>query len=182
MLGARKASPEDMARFSIATAPPTNVRTGQPFALAPKRMPASQRIVIPSIGVDSRVVHLGIKQDGGQWTWETPANAVGHHDGTANPLEGSNTVLSGHISSPVKGEGSVFNRLPDLKAGDLVYVETSQGMAPYVVDDMKLVNPDSLWVMAPTTTETLTLITCYPDLVYSYRLVVTAKPLPAVIF
>ncbi len=171
------ALPEDVSRFAIGTRPSlTDLPAPQPYVLAPNRMPPAQRILIPSIGVDSKVVHLGIKEDKGKWVWETPDHAVGHHDGTANPKEGSNTVLSGHMSSPVKGEGSIFKRLPEVKVGDRVYVETALGVLPYTVDEIKLVSPTELWVMFPTRSETLTLITCYPDLVYTYRLVVTAKP------
>ena len=145
-------------------------------------MPPADRIIIPSIGVDSKVGHLEIKEDKGKLTWETAKHAVGHHEGTANPGEGSNAVFSGHISSPIKKEGSVFNRLPEVKVGDWVYLEASYGMVPYMVEETKVVSPNDLWVMYPTSTETITLITCYPDLVYSHRLVVTAKPLPVVIF
>lgn len=154
----------------------------QPYASEPGRMPPALRVLIPGIGVDSKVVHLGVREDRGSWVWQTASHAVGHHDGTANPREGSNIVLSGHISSPVKGEGSVFKRLPEVRVGDLAYLETVYGMLPYIVDDVKLVAPTDLWVMYPASSETLTLITCYPDLVYSHRLVVTASPLPVVIF
>ncbi len=164
----------------IATPP---VGSGPRASSSPaSEMPHADRIIIPSIGVDSKVVHLEMKEDKGKLTWETAKHAVGHHEGTANPGEGSNAVFSGHISSPIKKEGSVFNRLPEVKVGDWVYLETSDGMLPYMVEETKVVSPNDLWVMYPTSTETITLITCYPDLVYSHRLVVTAKPLPVVIF
>jgi LPXTG-site transpeptidase (sortase) family protein len=41
-----------------------------------------------------------------------------------------------------------------------------------------VVTPDHLEVMEPTPEETLTLITCVPDGVYSHRLVVTARRVP----
>lgn len=154
----------------------------KPSVSSPARMPPADRIVIPRIGVDSKVVHLGVREERGSWVWETPDHAVGHHAGTANPMEGSNTVLSGHISSPVKGEGSVFSRLPEMEVGDWVHVQTGLGILPYMVEEIKLVGPADTWVMYPTGAETLTLITCYPDLVYTHRLVVTARPLPVAAF
>jgi LPXTG-site transpeptidase (sortase) family protein len=36
--------------------------------------------------------------------------------------------------------------------------------------------PDETWVLAPTSRETLTLITCVPIGVYSHRLIVRAAP------
>lgn len=159
----------------LLTTPPSNPGV-RPVARNIVKMPPAQRIMIPSIGLDSKIVHLGLKQEKGSWTWETPDHAVGHHVGTANPNEGSNAVYSGHISSPIKGEGSIFKLLPEVKVGDQVFMESVLGMSPYVVDEVKLVQPDDLSVMYPTSSETVTLITCYPDLVYSYRLVVVAKP------
>ncbi len=160
--------------LQIAT-PPSQPQS-LPIARTPIKEPAARRIIIPSIGLDSKIVHLGLKLDKGKWTWETPDHAVGHHEGTANPNESSNVVLSGHISSPIKGEGSIFKRLPEVKTGDVVILENSVGLFSYIVQEVKLVKPDDVWVMYPTASETVTLITCYPDLVYSYRLVVVAKP------
>jgi len=160
----------------LAVAAPRSRGASQTFGWASPKMPPAERILIPTIDVDSKVVHLGIKQEEGKWVWETPDHAVGHHEGTANPGEGSNVVLSGHISSPVRGEGSVFARLPEVEVSDWVFVESSLGILPYWVEETLLVKPTDIWVLYPTATETLTLITCYPDLVYSYRWVVTAKP------
>jgi LPXTG-site transpeptidase (sortase) family protein len=133
---------------------------------------------IPSIGVDSPVVELGtVLDEKGQWVWETPKHAVGHHRGTAGPGEAGNMVLSGHISSPVRGEGNVFAALPRVKLGDELVVETKRGRFLYRVVTRRVVEPDAVDVMAPTEAAMATLITCYPDWVYSHRLVLTAEPL-----
>ncbi|MBI4301147.1 MAG: class D sortase [Chloroflexi bacterium] len=142
-----------------------------------KALPAI-RIVISSIGVDAKVVELGTKYENGQLVWETADHAVGHHLGTANPGEIGNIVMSGHISSPVKGEGSVFKRLPEIKLGDEVILYTTVEQFRYQVTNIKVVLPSEVSVMSPTPEPTLTLITCVPDYVYSHRLVVTAKPYP----
>jgi sortase A len=134
-------------------------------------------IRIPSIEVDAKIVELHvIKDPQGELVWETADHAVGHHVGTAQPGEPSNVVMSGHISSPVRHEGNVFGKLPELKVGETVEVDTTQGTFSYRVVDRKLVEPTEVSVMYPTDHPVLTLITCFPDLIYSHRLVVTAEP------
>ena len=124
------------------------------------------------------MVELGtVRNEKGELVWETAKHAVGHHAGSANPGESGNVVMSGHISSPIRGEGNVFSRLPDLAVGETVVVETAGDIHRYRVTDRRLVEPSEISVMGPTTTPNLTLITCFPDLIYSHRLVVTAVPM-----
>ena len=131
------------------------------------------RVVIPSIDVDSKVLPLGTTRDrNGKLVWETVPFAVGHHEGTANPGEPGNVVLSGHISSP--SEGAIFKRLPQLKAGDAIVLMTAQQPYLYRVRDTKVVTPTAVDVLEPTPDSTLTLLTCVPDGIYSHRLVVRA--------
>ena len=134
------------------------------------------RIIIPSIGVDSPVVQLGTHWEKGQLVWDTASHAVGWYGSTALPGLGSNIVMSGHISSPLRGEGSVFRRLPEMQIGDVIILETAAGPHRYRTAARDIVAPTAVAIMAPTPTETLTLITCYPDLIYSHRLVVRAEP------
>jgi sortase A len=98
---------------------------------------------------------------------------VGQHKGLAGPGQNGNMVLSGHISSP--NEGAIFHSLPDLKVGQGVIVATDERQYLYQVVDRQIVTPDHVQVMDQTPEATVTLITCYPDGVYSHRLVVTAR-------
>lgn len=133
----------------------------------------ARRIVIPTIGVDTKVIQLGTKLDRrGQIAWETAPFAVGQHKGLAGPGQNGNMVLSGHISSP--NEGAVFHHLPDLKVGEGVIVATDERQFLYRVTDMKVVTPDQVSVLDQTSDATATLITCVPDGIYSHRLIVTA--------
>ena len=178
-----KAGDEPTGRPGSLVIPP-NWKVGAPVSspAAPAlrtvspNMPSAERIRIPSIGVDAKVVELGIKLERGQWVWETASHAVGHLLGSADPGEMGNVALTGHISSPVKGEGSVFASLPRVKEGDWIFVESQAGAFAYRVKEIRLVGPTDVEVLYPTSSETLTLITCYPDLVYSHRLVVVATP------
>jgi LPXTG-site transpeptidase (sortase) family protein len=145
----------------------------------PQKLPSVQalpakRVIIPTIGLDSKVIQLGTRLDKrGLLAWETAPFAIGHHRGTAGPGQNGNMVLSGHISSP--NEGAVFHRLPDLKVGEGVIVATDERQYLYRVVDRKVVTPDEVSVMEPTPDPSATLITCVPDGIYSHRLVVTAK-------
>jgi LPXTG-site transpeptidase (sortase) family protein len=147
------------------------VLSGKPPIAA--ALPA-RRIVIPTLGLDSKVIQLGTKLDRrGQLAWETAPFAVGQHKGLAGPGQNGNMVLSGHISSP--NEGAVFHHLPDLKVGEGVIVGTEERQYLYRVVDVKTVTPDEVSVLDQTPDPTVTLITCVPDGIYSHRLVVTAR-------
>ncbi len=136
------------------------------------------RLVIPAIEVDSPVVHTTQEVKDGQLTWATPPFAVGHLEGTAPPGEAGNSVMVGHILTLT--EGSVFRRLTDipplLEQGQPVFVwaTTSQGRFLYRVRETRVVEPEDVWVAAPTEEPTLTLITCIPSWNPIHRLVVTA--------
>jgi sortase A len=145
----------------------------------PQKLPSVQalpakRLIIPTIGLDSKVIQLGTHLDKrGQLAWETAPFAVGHHRGTAGPGQNGNMVLSGHISSP--GEGAIFHHLPDVKIGEGIIIGTDERQYLYRVFDVKVVTPDQVSVMEPTPDPTATLLTCVPDGIYSHRLVVSAR-------
>jgi len=162
----------------VAALTPTEVqaRSAQAAVPQPKPLLPANRIVIGSIELDAKVVELGTHEERGQLVWDTAAHAVGWYRTTALPGQGGNIVMSGHISSPLRGEGSIFRRLPEVKIGDTVLLETPDGQYRYAVFSREIVPPTAVGVMSPTPSETLTLITCYPDLVYSHRLVVQAWP------
>jgi sortase A len=134
----------------------------------------ARRIIIPTIGLDSKVIQLGTKLDrSGNIAWETAPFAVGQHKGLAGPGQNGNMVLSGHISSP--NEGAIFSHLGNLQIGEGVIVATDERQYLYRVTDTKIVDPDDLSVLDQTPDPTATLITCWPDRIYSHRLVVTAR-------
>ncbi len=147
------------------------VLAGKPPVAA--ALPA-RRIIIPTIALDSKVIQLGTKLDKyGQIAWETAPFAVGQHKGLAGPGQNGNMVLSGHISSP--NEGAIFTHLGDVKVGEGVVIATDERQYLYRVTDTKVVTPDDVSVLDQTPDPTVTLITCWPDKIYSHRLVVTAR-------
>jgi len=140
------------------------VQAGPAVAIPTPGPQAATRIVIPAIEVDAPVV----EGDG----WEELKLGVGHHIGSANPGERGNVVLSGH--NDVFGE--VFRHLTELATNDEVQVYDSAGHKyRYRVSAQRIVPPTEVSVMGPATAPILTLITCYPYLVDSQRLIVTAE-------
>jgi sortase A len=121
------------------------------------------RIVIPTIGVD----HPVVRGD----DWEALKRGVGHTPWSANPGEAGNCVLSAH--NDIFGE--IFRRLAEMELGDEVFVHTSTQVYRYVVKATRIIEKTQVEVMYPTKRPVLTLISCYPYLVDSKRVVVIAE-------
>jgi sortase A len=121
------------------------------------------RLVIPSIHVDVPVVEGD--------DWEQLKKGAGHHIGSANPGERGNVFISGH--NDIYGE--IFRHLEEVKMGDEIVVYAGERSYRYYVRATRIVEPDDISVMYPTSTPILTLLTCYPFMVDSHRLVVIAE-------
>jgi len=121
------------------------------------------RIVIPAIGVDAPVVHGD--------DWDSLKLGVGHHIGSANPGERSNVVLSAH--NDIFGE--IFRRLPDLQLEDEIILHTATREYRYVVKARRIIEPTQVDVMDPTRKPVVTLISCYPYLIDTQRIVVVGE-------
>ncbi|MER3419180.1 MAG: hypothetical protein C4290_01050 [Chloroflexota bacterium] len=179
--GMASAKPSTPAALATPVSPPPAAVTEYPLVEQLSAIPRPGlpvRLVIPAIALDARVVEVGIVLEDGKPVWETAAFAVGYHRGTALPGEKGNTVMAGHISSPVSHKGDVFRRLPELRIGDHVEIYTADRRLTYEVTEIRVVSPTAVEVMDPTPDATLTLITCYPDRIYTKRLVVVAKLVP----
>jgi sortase A len=85
----------------------------------------------------------------------TLRHAVGHIPGTPLPGEPGNVGLAGH-------RDTFFRALKDLKTGDEIQFSTPGGNFRYVVESLLIVEPDNVGVLAPSTENVLTLVTCYP--------------------
>ena len=80
---------------------------------------------------------------------------VGHVEGTALPGEAGNVALAGH-------RDGFFRGLKDIAVGDSIELETVRGSEAFVVSNIWLVTPNDVWVLDPTPSESITLVTCYP--------------------
>jgi sortase A len=121
------------------------------------------RIQIPALGLDAPIV----QGDG----WEQLKKGVGQHLGSTDPGRLGNAVFSAH--DDVFGE--IFRDLNQLKPGDQVILYTTQQQYVYVVTGSQIVPPTQVEVMNQTSDATATLITCYPYMVDTKRIVVFAK-------
>ena len=94
------------------------------------------------------------------------AKGVGHYPQSALPGRVGNFAVAGHRAT----NGEPFAYLDQLRAGDVVVVETSTKWYTYVVDDGYIVAPTQVEVVAPVpndpqavpTERLLTLTTCNP--------------------
>jgi sortase A len=86
----------------------------------------------------------------------TLGKAVGHLSDTPLPWH-----RRGNVGLAAHRDG-LFRRLKDIKIGDEVKVVTARGEYSYRVRRTHIVNPNDVWVLAPTAAPTVTLITCYP--------------------
>ncbi len=118
------------------------------------------RIRIPAIGVDAPIV-LG---DG----WEQLKKGVGWHIGSGLPGRPGNVVLSAH--NDIYGE--IFRDLDKLQPGDAIYIHTQTQTYTYVVTSSHIVEPTEVEWMAPTQEPAVTLISCYPYMVNTHRIIV----------
>jgi len=139
------------------------VQSLENIPLPPPSMQQAVRIQIPSIKVDAPVV----QGDG----WEQLKKGVAQRVGTTDPGMNGNLVLSAH--NDVYGE--LFRYLDRLQPGDQVIISTQQKQFVYVVDRTVIVEPTQVEVMGATPDATVTLISCYPYLVDTDRIVVFAK-------
>jgi len=106
--------------------------------------------------------------------------AAGHYPGTALPGQIGNFSVAGHR----KTHGEPFRHLDEMRAGDLVSVETAQARYTYRIDaDPVIVQPTDLGVVDPVpgepgarpTESLITLTTCNPWWSSTQRMIVTGR-------
>ena len=127
----------------------------------PEPVAAPLRLVVESLGVDGPVVEMGLDDQG---IPHVPLNGqdVAWYNFSSPPGAGSNAVFAGHINW--EGAAGVFGDLDELQPGGTVRLMSEDG-SEYVYEVFANfpVDPDdpaSLKVMAPTPTDTVTLISC----------------------
>jgi sortase A len=148
------------------------------------------RLVIPSIYLDARVVPVTYKEiesDGDVYQqWYVPAEiAAGWQDGSALLGLPGNTVINGHHNA----YGMVFKDLVKLSVGDVIIVYSGDIEYRYLVAE-KLILPErgqlletrlknARWIQS-SLDERLTLVTCWPATSNTHRVIIVAFPEDAV--
>lgn len=145
------------------------------------------KIVIPAIELDAPVVVADFNytdvegETFGQWM--APSEyAAGWHPSSALLGQIGNTVINGHHNE----YGKVFGKLVDLKIGDEIDVYSKGRKYAYVISNkMTLLEltqnletrlNNARW-LAKSDDERLTLVTCWPPLSNTYRVIIVARPL-----
>jgi sortase A len=117
---------------------------GQP-AMAQGQM--LTRLLIPKIQLDAIVVEGASRRD--------LSAGPGHMKLTPEPGETGNAVITAH-------RDTFFRHIYELNKGDQIQVRRSGRTFTYEVTGRKVVMPEDVSVINPTTEPQLTLITCYP--------------------
>jgi len=136
----------------IAVPPPEAVTTGS----SPVR-PITW-LAIPRIRLQTDVVPAQLIQDGDSVFWDIPKFVAGHAETTAGAGQPGNAVILGHLVS--RTLGNVFETLDRTRPGDEVQVRSGEDEFDYTVVDVRNVDRTEVDVLDPTTTPTITLITC----------------------
>jgi LPXTG-site transpeptidase (sortase) family protein len=147
-----------------------------------------ERLILPSVKLDAKVIEVGwqtVEQDGQQLAvWNVAEYAVGQHQGSANPGEGGNIVLAGHVG----GYGHIFRDLYYVHPGEPVILYSQGREHRYVVKDRLIVDEDgvspeqqaaNVQLISPTDHELVTMITCWPPTgpkKFTQRVIIRAVP------
>jgi LPXTG-site transpeptidase (sortase) family protein len=146
----------------------------------------SARLVIEAIGVDAPILPVGLmemQEDGRKYSqWQVPDDyAVGWHRTSAGLGLPGNMVLNGHNNA----HGAVFRDLGELGFGEEIVLYHGQQAHRYQVVHRELLEEnkqplsarlDNAKWMLPTSDERLTLISCWPHVGTTHRLIVIATP------
>lgn len=181
---------EETPAQPAATAPVVSEPAAIPDAAPPAQGPPD-RLVIPSIDLDTAIVDVGweVVERGEQRTteWQTADNAAGRHLNSAQPGEMGNVVLSGHHNT----KGEVFRRISEqeLAVGDAIYLYDAQGQrhtyqVSEVTEPLLEVGASEAQRLAnaryiqPTSDARVTLVTCWPYWTNTHRIVVVGTLVP----
>lgn len=144
----------------------------------------STRLEIPALHVKAPIQPVGLlelEEDGQRYVqWQVPNDyVVGWHSTSATLGASGNTVLNGHNNV----YGAVFRDLVELELGDEVIVYDAGKSYHYQVAHREVVEEkdqpldvrleNAKW-MFPTADNRLTLISCWPDVGASHRVIVVA--------
>jgi sortase family protein len=185
----------ERARFELhpENSPPYNVllgllgRESGPLASAPPQEIAAlapTRLTIDAIGLDQRIVGVGIDADGEP---VVPEHEIGWWNASAAPGNHENVVLWAHVLRFMNAPDipAPFERLKEVAIGTPVtlYDDLDEAHA-YVVTRRVEVTPDQVEYLLPKGREMVTMVSCYGDSVIvdgavvdmTHRLIVIAEP------
>jgi len=184
--GATPAPAPAVVPAALATATATAPATATAAASDPGDVAPPARIRLPSLGVDTAVVAVGVDARGEMAVPEDVKETGWYRFGPAPGSATGSSVVSGHVDDKLQGRGA-FYRLVDLAVGDPVVVTTAAGAdLAFRVSAVRRIPKSTLPVdelFARDGPPHLTLVTCggaFDRALGSYRdnVVVTAVPVP----
>ncbi|MFD0958315.1 class D sortase [Paenibacillus chungangensis] len=153
----------------IATSGDAQSHTPSP-STTPNTSKKSQQNVIARIKIPSIKLNLPVLEGA---TEKNLRAAAAHLKETAGFGEVGNAAVAAHR---MRAKGKLFNRLNEVKKGDIVTIETKQGTYTYTVTGTSLVEPTDVSVLNYNNRDKkLTLITCDPVVDPTHRLIVHAE-------
>jgi LPXTG-site transpeptidase (sortase) family protein len=181
-------------QLPLPTGFPKSTPTPQPtitVMATPSPLPTSVRfpairISIPVIQLNTRISEISptrsIVSGREMFIWDPLPYEAAHLETSGKPGEGTNIVLLGHNNTL----GEVFRNLDKLNLGDEIIIYTEAAEFHYEVQKIFFVPYQGMEAegdamlksySAPTFSETLTLISCWPYLTNVNRIVIQAAPL-----
>ncbi len=128
------------------------VQTLKEIGASPFRPPVNEGDVLGRIDIPRLGMSFAILQGTNSHTLRLGA---GHIEGTPLPGDPGNSGIAGH-------RDTFFRELRNIRQNDEIQLQTATGLLRYEVDWVKVVDPDEVSVLSPSTDSSLTLVTCYP--------------------
>lgn len=166
----------------VAFAPAAALENPQLFAGSTQGVVLPARMRIPSLGVDTKIEHVGIRDDGSMGT-PKDFNDVAWFSLGAKPGEAGSAVFAGHVNNGLTN-GGVFANLSKIQKGDYITLADAGGATKiYRVESVTEYPADASTeaIFATSGPQQIVLITCDGEWVpkhktFDKRLVVIAKP------
>ena len=140
---------------------PTGPIVAPPQSAQPRPVARPVALTIPLIGVQTKLVYLGLTSDGALQV-PSSTSVAGWYQGSPRPGAIGSAIIVGHIDS-YRGPG-IFFRLSELRRGDKVYVRRANGtLVEFRVTSVQTYLKDHFPtedVYGPTPDAELRLITC----------------------
>jgi len=150
-------TPTELAKLPDFPIPTPNLEELQGSGEPTPDISPIERIVIPSIDVDTVVKY--VPYSGLSWLISGLKQEVAWMGDTSWPGIGGNTGLAGHITLN-DGTNGPFRYLPDLQAGEKISLYTEENIYTYQIVSQRVVEDNDFSVIAPSEYPQLTLITC----------------------
>jgi sortase A len=156
---------QELARFEAAKADALRAEANPPGEPPDQRLWSPERVRAwqeartqqePAPLAVLRIPHIGLEVPVLEGTDDWTLNrAVGHIADTPRPGEEGNIGVAGH-------RDGFFRGLKDVGVGERLELETVRGIEIYRIEQTWIVTPQDVWVLDPTPSRAVTLVTCYP--------------------